>query len=98
METQNPNLPADKQDIDNIKDTQQYVDYLNFGVKEGYIDEDEATEIIAKGQWDKVERMMDMADAYDPTEDMTPEEFEKFKNEELYGNEGSEDDVIEEEK
>jgi len=58
MDIQNPNLPADKQDIDNIEDTQEYVDYLNYGVGEGYIDEEVAEEIIKKGDWDKVKRMM----------------------------------------
>lgn len=79
MEVENIYLPCDKQDIDNIKDTEAYVHYLNYGVKEGYIDEDLAEEIIEKGQWYKVEEMMDRGDSYEP-------DFNA--DEELYGNEG----------
>lgn len=70
MNVENPNLPCDKQDIDNLEDTQQYVDYLGYGVKNGYIDSEVAEEIIEKGEWYKVEEMMDKGDDYEPEEDL----------------------------
>lgn len=69
MNIENINLPADKQDIDNLEDTQQYVDYLGYGVKNGYIDSEVAEDIIEKGEWYKVEEMMDKGDDYEPEED-----------------------------
>lgn len=69
MEVENINLPCDKQDIDNLEDTQQYVDYLGYGVKNGYIDSEVAEDIIEKGEWYKVEEMMDKGDDYEPEED-----------------------------
>ena len=89
MEVENINLPVDKQDIDNIKGSEHYIHYLNYGVKNGYISDDVAEEIIKNEDWGEVEKMMDLADAYEPSvDDLSPEEFERFKNEELYGNEG----------
>jgi len=41
---------------------QDYIDYLNFGVKEGYIDVDEAEDIIKTNDWRQVEYMMDRGD------------------------------------
>ena len=58
MEINNEYLPISEQDIDLNLDTQEYVDYLGYGVKEGWIDEDLAQEIIENGEWQKVREMM----------------------------------------
>lgn len=79
MNVENINLPCDKQDIDNIKNTDYYVSYLHYGVKNGYIDSEVAEEIVEKGEWWRVEDMMDKGDEYEPDFDI---------NEELYSNEG----------
>jgi len=40
------------------------ISYLGYGVKEGYIDESAAQEIIRKKDWKYVYEMIDRADAY----------------------------------
>ena len=42
---------------------QDFIHYLNFSAKEGFIDEEIAEEMIKNKEWDKIERMMDEADA-----------------------------------
>ena len=44
------------------KEVEEYKDYLSYAVKEGYLDADEAEEIINKGQWERVKYMMNIAD------------------------------------
>lgn len=80
MEINNEYLPVSKQDIDNLEETQEYVDYLGECVKEGYMDEELAQELIEGGKWDVVREMMERE----------PDDFEDFKNYELYGNESVE--------
>lgn len=64
MNQQNTNVPAGQEDVDNLEDTQEYVDYLEYGVKEGWIDEDLANELIENEEWEKVRDMMFRGDEY----------------------------------
>ena len=84
----NNNLPADKQDIDNLEDTTEMEEYLAYGVKEGCIDEDLANEIIEKGQWYKVKEMMFIGDAYanDNERELSEEEMEAIEHEAVLTN------------
>jgi len=56
MNVENPNLPADRQDVG--EPYKEYIEYLGYGVKEGYIDESVAKEIIDNEEWEVVEQMM----------------------------------------
>ena len=40
----------------------EYLAYLRYGVKEGYLDMDEVDEIIKNKDWEQVEYMMDRGD------------------------------------
>jgi hypothetical protein len=51
-----------KEWIEFRKEVEEYKEYLQYSVKEGYIDADEAEEIINKGEWERVKYMMDMSD------------------------------------
>lgn len=63
MNIENAYLPCDKQDIDN-NPYQDCIDYLWYGVKEGYIDEQYAEELIANEDWDTVYGMMEAGEEY----------------------------------
>ena len=56
MNVENPNLPADRQGVG--EPYKEYIEYLGYGVKEGYIDEGVALEILKNEEWEKVEEMM----------------------------------------
>jgi hypothetical protein len=62
MEIENINMPIDKQDLDLDLDTQEYVDYLEYCVNEGIMDEDVANELIDKGEWQKIRDLMEYED------------------------------------
>ena len=64
MIVENDHLPCDKQDIDDLEDTQELIDYLEFGVGEGLIDEDIAQNLIEGGKWDAIREMMFKGDEY----------------------------------
>lgn len=55
-------MPIDKQDLDLDLDTQEYVDYLEYCVNEGIMDEDVANELIDKGEWQKIRDLMEYED------------------------------------
>jgi hypothetical protein len=76
MDIENPYLPCDKQDIDK-NPYQDCIDYLSYGVNEGYISEEYAEELIADEDWDTVYGMMEAEDEYT---DSDMEQDEKDRN------------------
>lgn len=56
------NLPDDKQNIDEIEDTDAYEHYLHYCVKHGGLEVDEAEEIIKNRDWKRVSEMMAWSD------------------------------------
>ena len=48
----------------NAKQIKECKDYLNLSVKEGYLSEDSAQDLIRTENWDEVYHQMDMGDYY----------------------------------
>jgi predicted metal-dependent TIM-barrel fold hydrolase len=63
VDLENPNLPANAQNVDRIIDKEFYIQYLGDCVECGAISEEEAEEIIENEDWKKVEGLIDRGDS-----------------------------------
>lgn len=60
VNTNNQNLPIDKQDIDEIRDSEVFEPYLEYLIKLGRVDAKEAQRIRDQDDYGVVERILDL--------------------------------------